>query len=275
MRDDLFTSIPNQQNAVFRSRGYTPDRLRSLSNAPADDDIMEDILPKPTASHLSSSPTLVPSDGSLLDYFDLPSPPSTPHRPTHSLSYSSLSSASFPSPPSSHRPARSPGSLSLSSSSSAGTGSPPLLSGSSSSTTTTTPPFRWPTLSQRIHTRRLPTRSRSRSTTSSSALSDLSSIKTTTNTLLNADADVDVEMGGLGPGTGTFSTAGGGGGLPLLVRPARRTPYYPPNASRNGERARVYMTRGPHHVPNWTPLGSLPRHVQLQIEERMVKFTAI
>ena len=62
---------------------------------------------------------------------------------------------------------------------------------------------------------------------------------------------------------------------PPLVRSARRTPYYPPNASRNADRARVYMNRGPHYVPNWTPLSSLPRHVQLQIEERMTRFTAM
>jgi hypothetical protein len=79
--------------------------------------------------------------------------------------------------------------------------------------------------------------------------------------------DVDVEMGGTvrGPGPGPVP----------LVRPARRTPYYPPNSSRNVDRARVYMNRGPHYIPNWTPLSSLPRHVQLKIEERMVRFTAI
>ncbi len=67
----------------------------------------------------------------------------------------------------------------------------------------------------------------------------------------------------------------GANGVAPLVRHARRTPYYPPNASRNSDRGRVYMNRGPHFVPNWTPMGSLPRHVQLQIEERMVKFTAL
>jgi hypothetical protein len=75
--------------------------------------------------------------------------------------------------------------------------------------------------------------------------------------------------------TSTSTGTGSGGGV-AMVRPARRTPYYPPNASRNpaAERTRVYMNRGPHYLPNWTPLGSLPRHVQLQIEEQMVKFTA-
>ncbi len=67
----------------------------------------------------------------------------------------------------------------------------------------------------------------------------------------------------------------GADGVAPLVRHARRTPYYPPNSSRNSDRGRVYMNRGPHFVPNWTPMGSLPRHVQLQIEERMVKFTAL
>lgn len=74
---------------------------------------------------------------------------------------------------------------------------------------------------------------------------------------------------------GTGGTGAGTGGVVPLVRMARRTPYYPPNSSRNVDRARVYMNRGPHYVPNWTPLSSLPRHVQLQIEERMVKFTAL
>jgi hypothetical protein len=59
-----------------------------------------------------------------------------------------------------------------------------------------------------------------------------------------------------------------------LIRQARRTPYYPPNASRNVDRARVYMNRGPHFVPNWTPLTCLPRLVKLKFVERLVGFTA-
>ncbi|KAK4238603.1 hypothetical protein C8A03DRAFT_14937 [Achaetomium macrosporum] len=231
----------------FTSRHYIPERFRPLSKP--EDDAMEDVIPtslgpKDTASHLSSALTLVPSDGSLLDYFDLPSPPSTPQRPTHSLSFSSLNS--FPSP-SRRSSAGSPPSLSSSASNS------PATSSSLSST-----PLRWPTATQRIQ--RLPTRPRSRSASS------VSSSGTTTTTL--ADVDVDVEMGGT---TGVPPVP-----VPApLVRPARRTPYYPPNASRNVDRTRVYMNRGPHYIPNWTPLGSLPRHVQLRIEERMVRFTAI
>jgi hypothetical protein len=62
--------------------------------------------------------------------------------------------------------------------------------------------------------------------------------------------------------------------LPPIIRPARRTPYYPPNSSRNIDHTRVYMTRGPHYVPNWTPLSSLPRHVQSRIQEKMCRFEA-
>jgi hypothetical protein len=39
---------------------------------------------------------------------------------------------------------------------------------------------------------------------------------------------------------------------PVVIR-ARRTPYYPPNASRNIDHTRVYTSRGPHYLPNWTP----------------------
>jgi hypothetical protein len=36
----------------------------------------------------------------------------------------------------------------------------------------------------------------------------------------------------------------------------------------------VYMHRGPHFIPNWTPMSSLPKHVQFEIEEKMVRFIA-
>ncbi|KAL2136870.1 hypothetical protein VTI74DRAFT_596 [Chaetomium olivicolor] len=235
----------------FSTRHYPSDRYRSLS-APSDD-LMEDVIP--TTHHHSKSSTspfdLVPSDGSLLDYFDLPSPPSTPLRQTHhSLSYSSLNS--FPSPTStpgllSRSPGRS-GTLSRSSSvSSSPRASPPASS-----------PPRWPTAAQRIP--RLSARPRSRSVSSSSSSSSYSAL---------GGAEMDVDMTGLE----TSRTGGAIAGAPY-VRSARRTPYYPPNASRNVDHRRVYMNRGPHFIPNWTPLSSLPRHVQLQIEERMVQFTA-
>ncbi|KAK3939197.1 hypothetical protein QBC46DRAFT_388446 [Diplogelasinospora grovesii] len=32
------------------------------------------------------------------------------------------------------------------------------------------------------------------------------------------------------------------------------------------------MNRGPHYLPNWTPLSSLPRHVQHEIELKSIKF---
>lgn len=246
----------------FTSRQYASEHLSPLSK---DDGMMEDIIhhgvgmptgnAKETASHISSSLTLVPSDGaSLLDYFDLPSPPSTPQQATHdSLSYSSLNS--LPSP------ASTPELVSLSrrnSVSSASTTSSPSASPPSSSMP------RWPTPSQRSHGTRLPVRARSRSTSSCSSSSGLSS------TTLADDVDVDVDMAGVRAGTGAGERQ-----PPYAVRHARRTPYYPPNSSRNIDRARVYMNRGPHYVPNWTPLSSLPRHVQLQIEEKMIKFTAI
>ncbi|KAH6623411.1 hypothetical protein F5144DRAFT_360698 [Chaetomium tenue] len=244
----------------FTSRHYTPDRFRPLSKP--EDDLMEDIHQTAPGIKYSSSGslTLGPSDGSLLDYFDLPSPPSTPHRATHhhnntNLSYTSLNS--FPSPATSPGlAARSPATLSRSSS----------TSSSRNTTPTSSPPTsalpRWPSAAQRIH--RLPTRPRSRSTSSASSAGSAS-----TSSSLSAPALGDIEMGGMG---------GVGGGMmapPPMIRSARRTPYYPPNASRNADRARVYMNRGPHYVPNWTPLSSLPRHVQLQIEERMTRFTAM
>ncbi|KAH6847750.1 hypothetical protein B0I37DRAFT_354452 [Chaetomium sp. MPI-CAGE-AT-0009] len=234
----------------FTSRNYTPDRFRSLSKP--EDDLMEDINHTGPGAKFSSSGslTLGPSDGSLLDYFDLPSPPSTPHRPTHNLSYSSLNS--FPSPSTSPGlAARSPGTLSRSSSTSSSRNTTPT----SSPPTSTLP--RWPSASQRIH--RLPTRPRSRSTSSASSAGSASSSSASA---AAAPAIGDIEMTGMPP-------------PPPLIRSARRTPYYPPNASRNVDRARVYMNRGPHFVPNWTPLSSLPRHVQLQIEERMTRFTAM
>ncbi|KXX78137.1 hypothetical protein MMYC01_205093 [Madurella mycetomatis] len=244
----------------FTSRQYAPEHLSPLSK---DDGMMEDIIhhsvgmptgnAKETASQISSSLTLVPSDGgSLLDYFDLPSPPSTPQQATHdSLSYSSLNS--FPSPASTSElvSLSRRNSVSSTSTTSSPSASPPSLS---------IP--RWPTPSQRSHASRLPVRNRSRSTSSCSSSSGLSS------TTLADDIDVDM--------TGFPGSAGAGERQqPYVVRHARRTPYYPPNSSRNIDRARVYMNRGPHYVPNWTPLSSLPRHVQLQIEEKMIKFTAI
>ncbi|GAB1317968.1 hypothetical protein MFIFM68171_08178 [Madurella fahalii] len=252
----------------FTSRQYATESLSSLSK---DDGMMEDIIhhtvgvptsnPKETASQISSSLTLLPSDGgSLLDYFDLPSPPSTPQQPTYSsLSFSSLNS--FPSP------ATSPELVSLSRRNS-------ISSTSTTSSPSASPPSlsapRWPTPSQRSHASRLPMRARSRSTSSCSSSSGLSST-----TLAD---DVDVDMAGVGVAGGSTSGSAGAGAerhQPYVVRHARRTPYYPPNASRNIDRARVYMNRGPHYVPNWTPLSSLPRHVQLQIEEKMIKFTAL
>ncbi|KAK4112515.1 hypothetical protein N656DRAFT_779381 [Canariomyces notabilis] len=244
----------------FTSRHFEPEGLGQHSKSTVaindPDDAMEDIIQytprrKDAASKIPDSLALVPSDGSLLDYFDLPSPPSTPQRPTHNLSYSSLNSFSSPmpnpglssSPPTSRR----------SSISSSSTSSP-----SSSPPTTSIP--RWPTASQRTPSFRLPRRARSRSTSSCSSADSLAS-------LTLADND-DIEM------AGTVGTASGVQ-QPYVVRAARRTPYYPPNSSRNIDRARVYMNRGPHYIANWTPLSSLPRHVQLQIEEKMVRFTAI
>ena len=51
----------------------------------------------------------------------------------------------------------------------------------------------------------------------------------------------------------------------------RRTPYYPPNSSRTFDRTRVYMGRGPHYVANWTPLSTLPRALQLEVEDVMLQ----
>ena len=207
---------------------------------------MEDIIYNaPSQNDYSQGPssalTLAPADhhGSLmLDYFDLPSPPSTPMDPTH---FSSLN-----------------GSLGF-----GGSGGPPSpgLSTSSISTSSTTssgPPNHWPTASQRIS--RLPIRPGSRSGSSHSRSSSTSSA--------GSSALLEAGMEGLSVSDSAVT--------PVIQR-ARRTPYYPPNSSRNrdAERGRVFMNRGPHYVPNWTPMGSLPRHVQLQIEERMVRFTAI
>ncbi|KAK4182069.1 hypothetical protein QBC35DRAFT_211027 [Podospora australis] len=204
----------------------TPERLSKKHRKPEPlqdlPELMEDIIYdcKPTTipSRSSSSSTLVPSDsgdGSLLDYFDLPSPPSTPMKPK----YSSLNS--FPSPATSPEFSPSPLSRDISPSS-----SPSNRMRSSSS------------------------RSRSRS----SSVSSLSSSSTINEGLEGSSSPFDHGA--------------------ITIRPARRTPYYPPNSSRNVDRARVYMNRGPHFVPNWTPMSSLPRHVQLKIEERMTKFTA-
>ncbi|KAL2167552.1 hypothetical protein VTG60DRAFT_1138 [Thermothelomyces hinnuleus] len=255
----------------FTSRHYTPERFRSFSKP--EDDVMEDITQTTTGMKLSptspGSVAMVPSDGSLLDYFDLPSPPSTPHRPTDTLTYSSLNSFS------SSSASRSSGQIARRHSSS---GTP-----DSNQSKFSLP--RWPTASQRIN--RLPIRSRSRSTSSSplsssplsdpfsfpSSASSSSSFSSPPTRPYTSQLPEDVEMSGMNP-------MGLGGPFappppPPIIRPARRTPYYPPNSSRNVDRTRVYMNRGPHFVPNWTPLSSLPRHVQLQIEERMTRFTAI
>lgn len=303
----------------FTSRRYTPDRLRSTS-AP-EDDPMDDIitttsvLGPPGSKRATTNPHLVPSDGSLLDYFDLPSPPSTPHRAApSSLSYSSLNS--FPSPATSPgysgatpaatstpRRRHSPPSRSVSASavtptrsaSSSRDSTPSLSAGSGSGSSSPasgsgspSPPIsvlpRWPTASQRIH--RL--RPRSRSVSSSSSASSSSSTSATFPTrvrdsAMDMDMDIDTPMSGtdpiINPGAGLglsdLTTAEAGVGATPIYRTARRTPYYPPNASRNVDRTRVFMQRGPHYVPNWTPLSSLPRHVQLRIEESMTRFTAI
>ena len=230
----------------FTSRRYIPDRFQSFK-PDDDDDMTSDAVchHAGTGSHKTSggSPSLVPSDGSLLDYFDLPSPPSTPQLPTHNMSLSSLNS--FPSPSTHPELVRSASSSAVSSR----TSSPGGSDGSS------TP--HWPTAAQRVV--RLPTRPRSRSVSSTSSTSSTGSGGS------SSSAAGDIEMGGTGAAAGPVP----------VVRTARRTPYYPPNASRNVDRTRVYMNRGPHYIPNWTPLSSLPRHVQLQIEERMVRFAAI
>ncbi|KAK4096301.1 hypothetical protein N658DRAFT_490063 [Parathielavia hyrcaniae] len=239
----------------FTTRRYVPGRFRS-ANKP-DEDLAEDMMQAAPATKDGTSLALGPSDGSLLDYFDLPSPPSTPHRPTHSLGFSSLAGLTSPTSTPALTPRSSPSSLSSLSTSSGGspTSSPP---------TTTLP--RWPTASQRIH--RLPIRPRSRrasSSSSSSSSSSAASASALTPIIVNADVDMLDTSAGVPPQQ-----------QPLMEwSSTRRTPYYPPNSSRNVDRARVYMNRGPHYVPNWTPMSSLPRHVQLQIEERMVKFTAI
>ncbi|KAK0624965.1 hypothetical protein B0T17DRAFT_617112 [Bombardia bombarda] len=56
----------------------------------------------------------------------------------------------------------------------------------------------------------------------------------------------------------------------------KKSPYYPPNSSVSGDRTRIYMNRGAHSVPNWTPLSSLPQHVQREItgSSKMVQFVA-
>lgn len=201
---------------------HKPQKLRSSPKMDEMEDIVYDSPSYTKPSHhappslTSSTSTLVPSDGgSLLDHFDLPSPPSTPVKSTHQ--YSSLNSFQSPAL------------------------SPDLFSSSLS------PPSSPSPRRDRHSGRR---RSHSRSSSSSSVSSSSSAM------------ELD---GGYG---------GADGGVVPVVRSSRRTPYYPPNSSRSVDRARVYMNRGPHYVPNWTPMSSLPRHVQLQIEERMVKFTA-
>ncbi|KAL2151075.1 hypothetical protein VTH82DRAFT_6173 [Thermothelomyces myriococcoides] len=257
----------------FTSRDYTPEHFRSFSKV--EDDIMEDITRSTTAMKLSpTSPpplAMVPSNGSLLDYFDLPSPPSTPRQQTNTIGYSSFNTPSSLS--------ASPGQISRRHSSGGTPDSRPAKPSLP----------RWPTAFQRIN--RLPVRSRSRSASSSSSLpssptSDLFSSPRSSSSSSSFSPPTRPSTFGRQPEDVDNNTAGranamGAGGPfappppPPVIRNARRTPYYPPNSSRNVDRTRVYMQRGPHFVPNWTPLSSLPRHVQLQIEERMTRFTAI
>ncbi|KAL1839505.1 hypothetical protein VTJ49DRAFT_1443 [Mycothermus thermophilus] len=254
----------------FTPRHYTPHRWQTFkTDDDGDDDMMEDVTLTAPSSKSTSSTTkrnlaVVPSDASLLDHFDLQSPPSTPHRERpNRQSFSSIYSLSNP-PSRSRNRSRSPSTSSLGSNETS-----PSLPGLSSSPTSTPPTTtlpRWPTLSQRIS--RLPTRTRARSTSSSLLSPTLSS--STSPTLV---PDTDVEMTGTSGARTVPLFATSPASVPV-IRHARRTPYYPPNSSRNVDRTRVYMGRGPHYMQNWTPLSSLPRHVQLQIEERMVKFTA-
>ncbi|KAK4160901.1 hypothetical protein QBC43DRAFT_110160 [Cladorrhinum sp. PSN259] len=235
-----------------------PERLRHSKNSSSFESAMEDIIynhPSLLAQkdfgssdhqlQIAGGPT---DTGSLLDYFDLPSPPSTPMNPTH---FSSMNDAFPGAGPSS--PGLSTSSVSSCSSFSSPPSSPSLNG------------HHWPTASQRIS--RLPVRPRFSSSNSHSRSSSTSS----SSSAFGADTLAD--------GIESLSVSGTPTQQPgITVRAARRTPYYPPNSSRtrgDGERSRVFMNRGPHYVPNWTPLSSLPRHVQLQIEERMVRFTAI
>ncbi|KAK0664567.1 hypothetical protein QBC41DRAFT_328528 [Cercophora samala] len=205
-----------------------PQKLRSSPKLDEMEDIVYDspstyTKPAHHGSQTSSTSTLVPSDGgSLLDHFDLPSPPSTPVKASHDR-YSSLNSFQSPAL------------------------SPDLFSSSLSPPSSPSP--------RRDRHSRSSSGSRPRSHSRSSSSSSVSS--SSSGTMMELDG-----------------YSGGDGGVVPVVRSSRRTPYYPPNSSRSVDRARVYMNRGPHYVPNWTPMSSLPRHVQLQIEERMVKFTA-
>ncbi|KAL2266752.1 hypothetical protein VTJ83DRAFT_6104 [Remersonia thermophila] len=256
----------------FTSRHYTPHRWQAFSTHDDDNDDdddeknnnndMEGITytasnSKFARSKAKRSLAVDPSaDALLLDHVNLPSPPSTPrrHRPS-SQRYSSVYNPSD-SPP--NTPGRSPSSSTSSLGSNAASPSVPGLSFSATSTPPTPSLPRWPTSSQRIS--RLPTRSRARGTSS----------RPTSPTRVE---DADVEMTGTTDG-GTIPLLTGAPPLTPVIRQSRRTPYYPPNSSRNVDRTRVYMSRGPHYMQNWTPLSSLPRHVQLRIEESMVKFTA-
>jgi len=58
----------------------------------------------------------------------------------------------------------------------------------------------------------------------------------------------------------------------ITIRTCRRTPYYPPNSSQSNWRGRAYMNRGPHYVANWTPLWSLTREDQMEIQGSMTMF---
>ncbi|KAK3385869.1 hypothetical protein B0H63DRAFT_523184 [Podospora didyma] len=176
---------------------------------------------RPVGPQGKSKLAMVPGEGSLLDYFDLPSPPSSVmlHR-THSA---------FPTPPTSpvQADAMSPYNNRLVVSS-------PLALNPPGSAMHMLPPHRshYPTPPQ--------------SSPSSSAS--------------GSEAGGSPEMGAMQ--------------MQPITRTARRTAYYPPNSSRNVDRTRVYMNRGPHYMQNWTPLSSLPRHVQLRIEDQMTRFTA-
>ncbi|KAL2163226.1 hypothetical protein VTH06DRAFT_5282 [Thermothelomyces fergusii] len=238
----------------FTSRHYTPERFRSFSKD--EDDIMENITQTTTALKLSpTSPgslAMSPSEGCLLGHSDLPSPPrnNAPDRPADAMGCdSSLNNLSVSS--------TSPGQLGRRHSSSSTPGSSPPRSS----------PLRWPTAFQRIN--RLPVRPRSRSASTSPSPSTSSSSSSPAARPATSHLQEDAGTSDAAP-----TRPGGPFAPPPVVRTARRTPYYPPNASRSVDRTRVYMHRGPHFVPNWTPLASLPRHVQLQIEERWTRFAA-
>ncbi|KAK3376341.1 hypothetical protein B0T24DRAFT_677231 [Lasiosphaeria ovina] len=171
---------------------------------------------------------VVPGEGSLLDYFDLPSPPNSV------MLHRTLSP--FPTPPTS--PVHPDSSMS------------PHHNRLASSPLALNPPL-------------APADSSPPTQSMASMPSHLSQPMTPP----PSNTDESSSSSESSPELGSPSAGG-------RRAPNRRTPYYPPNSSRTVDRTRIYMNRGPHALPNWTPLTSLPRHVQLQIEDRMVKFTA-